>query len=240
MIAVIFELEPRAGAEARYFELAAALKPTLEAIDGFISVERFESVTRPGHFVSLSFWRDEVQPESVTIYDRYLRDRGNVPNMFRTMAHRPEIFATIIAHMEAVLNTGTLPKALKELVIVRTSQLNRTPYCLASHTKICRNLGWTDTQLEALRDAHGSIEFTEREKVAIHLAEVMTLDAHSYGEAEFQRLRSFFSEGEIVELMAAIGLFNYFNRFNDLLEMDPTPPASAEELAQAGVVPATV
>ena len=59
MIAVIFELEPRAGAEARYFELAAALKPTLEAIDGFISVERFESVTRPGHFVSLSFWRDE-------------------------------------------------------------------------------------------------------------------------------------------------------------------------------------
>ena len=59
MIAVIFELEPRPGAEARYFELAAALKPALEAVDGFISVERFESVTRPGHFVSLSFWRDE-------------------------------------------------------------------------------------------------------------------------------------------------------------------------------------
>jgi len=59
VIAVIFELEPRAGAEARYFELAAALKPALEAIDGFISVERFESVTRPGRFVSLSFWRDE-------------------------------------------------------------------------------------------------------------------------------------------------------------------------------------
>nr|HET7858376.1 antibiotic biosynthesis monooxygenase [Caldimonas sp.] len=60
MIAVIFELEPRPGAEARYFELAAALKPALEAVDGFISVERFESVTRPGHFVSLSFWRDEA------------------------------------------------------------------------------------------------------------------------------------------------------------------------------------
>jgi heme-degrading monooxygenase HmoA len=59
VIAVIFELEPRPGAEARYFELAAALKPALEAVDGFISVERFESVSRPGHFVSLSFWRDE-------------------------------------------------------------------------------------------------------------------------------------------------------------------------------------
>lgn len=179
--------------------------------------------------------RDEVLPGAVKIYDRYLRDRGNVPNMFRTMAHRPEIFETIIAHMEAVLNTGTLPKSLKELVIVRTSQLNRTPYCLASHTTIARKLGWSNTQLEALHEASGSEQFTEREKVAIHLAEVMTLDAHGYSEAEFARLRSFYSEGEIVELMAAIGLFNYFNRFNDLLEMEPTQPASAEELATVGV-----
>jgi uncharacterized peroxidase-related enzyme len=185
--------------------------------------------------------RDEVLPGAVTIYDRYLRDRGNVPNMFRTMAHRPEIFETIIAHMEAVLNTGTLPKALKELVIVRTSQLNRTPYCLASHTTIARKLGWSEVQIEALHDAAGSEGFSEREKVAIHLAEVMTLDAHNYSEAEFARLRSFFSEGEVVELMAAIGLFNYFNRFNDLLEMEPTQPASAEELARAGVAtPAAV
>jgi uncharacterized peroxidase-related enzyme len=177
--------------------------------------------------------RNEVLPSAVKIFDKYLRDRGNVPNMFRTMAHRPEIFETIIAHMEAVLNTGTLPKALKELVIVRTSQLNRTPYCLASHTAIARKLGWTEAQLEALHDASATTEFSEREKVAIHLAEAMTLDAHGYSEAEFARLRSFYSEGEVVELMAAIGLFNYFNRFNDLLEMEPTQPASAEELATA-------
>jgi len=179
--------------------------------------------------------RDQVSGASLAIYDRVLRDRGNVPNMFRTMAHRPEIFETIIAHMDAVLNTGTLPKALKELVIVRTSQVNRTPYCLASHTAICKRLGWSDVQLEALKEAGASGEFSEAEKVAIHLAEVMTLDAHTYSEADFQRLRSFYSEGEIVELMAAIGLFNYFNRFNDLLEMEPTKPASAEELALAGV-----
>ncbi len=179
--------------------------------------------------------RDDVSPSAVAIYDRYLRDRGNVPNMFRTMAHRPEIFETIIAHMEAVLNTGTLPKALKELVIVKTSQLNQTPYCLASHTAIALKLGWTETQIEALRHSAESSEFSEREKVAIHLAEVMTRDPHGYTEAEFTRLRSFYSEGEVVELMAAIGLFNYFNRFNDLLQMEPTQPATAEELATAGL-----
>jgi len=180
--------------------------------------------------------REEVSGASLAIYDRVLRERGNVPNMFRTMAHRPEIFETIIAHMEAVLNTGTLPKRLKELVIVRTSQVNRTPYCLASHTAICKRLGWSDIQLEALGDADRSGEFSEAEKVAIDLAEAMTLDAHNYSDAEFARLRSFYSEGEVVELMAAVGLFNYFNRFNDLLEMEPTKPATAEELEQAGVV----
>jgi uncharacterized peroxidase-related enzyme len=180
--------------------------------------------------------RSQVRPASVAIYDRTLRDRGNVPNMFRTLAHRPEIFETAIAHMDAVLNTGTLPKALKELVIVRTSQVNRTPYCLASHTAICKRLGWSDAQLDALRNA-SSAGFTEAEKAAIHLAEVMTLDAHTYSDGDFARLRSFYSEGEVVELLAAIGLFNYFNRVNDLLEMEPTQPASAEELADAGILP---
>ncbi len=59
MIAVIFELQPEAGAVQRYFDIAGALRPELERVDGFVSVERFESVTRPGHYVSLSFWRDE-------------------------------------------------------------------------------------------------------------------------------------------------------------------------------------
>jgi len=180
--------------------------------------------------------RNEVSASAGAIYDRYLRERGNVPNMFRTMVHRPEIFETIIAHMEAVLNTGTLPKALKELVIVRTSQINQTPYCLASHTAIARKLGWSELQIAALHEARSNGAFSEREQVAIHLAEVMTRDAHQYSDADFVRLRSHFSEGEVVELMAAIGLFNYFNRFNDLLQMEPTQPASAEELASAGVL----
>jgi len=176
--------------------------------------------------------RDQVSGDSLSIYDRVLLDRGNVPNMFRTMAHRPRIFETIIAHMDAVLKTGTLSTALKELVIVRTSQLNCTDYCLASHTALARRLGWTDQQLAALPAYASSDLFTEAEKAAIQLAEVMTVDSHAYSDEDFARLRTFYSEGEVVELMAAIGLFNYFNRFNDLLRMEPTKPATAEELAQ--------
>lgn len=60
MYAVIFEVEPQDGRADRYFELAASLRSELAKIDGFISVERFESLTTKGKYVSLSFWRDEA------------------------------------------------------------------------------------------------------------------------------------------------------------------------------------
>jgi heme-degrading monooxygenase HmoA len=59
MIAVIFEVWPHPDHRNDYFDLAAALKPQLEKIDGFISVERFESLAEKGKVLSLSFWRDE-------------------------------------------------------------------------------------------------------------------------------------------------------------------------------------
>jgi heme-degrading monooxygenase HmoA len=59
MIAVIFEVWPADGRRDEYLDIAAGLRPILAEIDGFISVERFESLTEPGKLLSLSFWRDE-------------------------------------------------------------------------------------------------------------------------------------------------------------------------------------
>jgi heme-degrading monooxygenase HmoA len=59
MIAVIFEVFPADGARDEYLDMAAALKPQLERADGFISIERFESLYTPGKLLSLQFWRDE-------------------------------------------------------------------------------------------------------------------------------------------------------------------------------------
>jgi heme-degrading monooxygenase HmoA len=60
MIAVIFEVWPKSDKKQKYLDLAAALRPSLERIDGFISIERFESLTEPGKILSLSFFRDEA------------------------------------------------------------------------------------------------------------------------------------------------------------------------------------
>lgn len=168
--------------------------------------------------------RNEVTTEIAALYDKAFAIRGNVPNMFRVMAHRPEIFATMQAHFAAVLNTGTLSTRLKELIIVRTSQVNQTPYCLASHTILARNLGWNDDQLSHLAQWQHRDDFTPAEKVALRLAETVTRDANSVSDEQFAELRSFYSEGEVVELLCAIGLFNYFNRFNNALKMEPTRP----------------
>jgi len=59
MIAVIFEVEPKPEHMDHYLDIAASLKPQLEKIDGFISVERFESLTNKGKILSVSFFRDE-------------------------------------------------------------------------------------------------------------------------------------------------------------------------------------
>ena len=60
MIAVIFEVWPAEGRQAAYLDTAAALRPELERIDGFVSIERFQSLAEPGKLLSLSFWRDEA------------------------------------------------------------------------------------------------------------------------------------------------------------------------------------
>ncbi len=72
--------------------------------------------------------KSQVDQPTAEIYDLYLKERGNVPNMFRTVAHRPEYLRTMIAHFRTVMNTGTVPARLKELLVVRVSQMNRCEY----------------------------------------------------------------------------------------------------------------
>lgn len=72
--------------------------------------------------------RAAAEPAVAEVYDHFMKVRGNIPNMFRTAAHRPEIMRTMVEHFRAVMETGTVPAKLKELVIVRTTQINRCEY----------------------------------------------------------------------------------------------------------------
>jgi alkylhydroperoxidase family enzyme len=71
---------------------------------------------------------EEAAPEAQAMLERFQQQRGNMPNMFRTMALRPEIAVTAAAHMNAIFSTGTVDTKLKEMLAVRVSQINDCNY----------------------------------------------------------------------------------------------------------------
>ena len=103
MYAVIFEVEPEPGRRQDYLDFAARLRPELEKMDGFISIERFESLTQPGKILSLSFWRDE---EAIKAW------RNNSRHRATQAAGRGGIFADYRLRIGAVIrNYGLTDRA---------------------------------------------------------------------------------------------------------------------------------
>ena len=82
--------------------------------------------------------------------------------------------------------------------------------------------GWTEDQIDNLADFRTRDDFTPAERAALELAERETSNPHSVDDHLWNELKKHYDDGQIIELAAAIGLFNYFNRFNDVLKMEPT------------------
>ena len=94
MIAVIFEVELAARRRDDYLAIAADLRPLLDGIDGFVSIERFESLSRPGKLLSLSFWRDEKAVAAWRTLDAHRRAQA---------AGRAEVFSDYRLRVAQVL-----------------------------------------------------------------------------------------------------------------------------------------
>jgi len=99
MMVVVFQVTMREGRTQDYFDLAAELRPELEQIDGFLSVERFESLAEPGKYVSLSFWRDAAAIEAW---------RTQIPHRAAQQRGRREIFQDFRISVAEVVRDYTL------------------------------------------------------------------------------------------------------------------------------------
>lgn len=93
---------------------------------------------------------------------------------------------------------------------------------MAAHTALAKQLGVSEELLDALYhiDEHRDL-FTERELAALRFAEIMTTDAREVDEQLWDELQGYFDDGELVEIASVIGLFNFFNRFADALQIHP-------------------
>jgi uncharacterized peroxidase-related enzyme len=164
---------------------------------------------------------DEVGERARAIFDGFLRERGNVPNMFRTLARIPPLLETCFAHFRAVMAPGKVPAKVKELVAVRVSFANDCEYCLASHTRLARGLGATEAQVDALE--RGELApFDAGERAALALADAMAGDARAVADEVVEAVRGAYGDDGLLEVVAVAGLFHYFNRLNNVLRMEVT------------------
>jgi AhpD family alkylhydroperoxidase len=183
--------------------------------------------------------RDEAAPEAQAVLDAGHALYGKHLNTWRALALRPEIFVAYLPYLRSIAGPGVLDQRLKELVQVRVVVLN---HCLYSTSHRVRSAGAAGVPEEHVVTAARGHSDDPREQLALELAEVLTVQPSvvAYADAPqlappelLERLRAAFSEPELVELVAAIALWNALARFHRVmgfeLDMDP-PPAEVAEL----------
>lgn len=164
--------------------------------------------------------KEEAQGETKEIFEAIEKQFGMVPNLFATMGHYPKALKPIIEFYQAISKESTIEPLLQELANLETSRINNCRYCLTHHTQMAKLAGIKDSQLKTWQEGRIKEAFSDKEQAVIEYAKQVTEDAENISEELFQRLKSYFSDKEIVNLTLIIGLMNLFNRFNGALKVE--------------------
>jgi len=159
----------------------------------------------------------DATPQFRERFEHYQRTRGFVPNSILTMARRPAIAAAFMDLNRAVLYEGTVPEELKMLISLIASQAAGCRYCQAHMANLASIYEASDGRIRALWDFETSVEFSAAERAALRLAYKAALVPNEASQADFDELKKYFDDGQIVEIVASIALFGYLNRWNDTM-----------------------
>lgn len=171
--------------------------------------------------------RDQVSPEIAAVYDALLKQRGVVPNMFKTLAHTPVLAQGIAGFLKSLLGDGALPGWYKELIATRLSVLLNSRYAVSAHALSAKQKGATDAQIAAAKADFEAGPFTDAQKLGFRCAERLHHSAQDLDDDFFAWLKSAFTDAQIVELVATASAFELFPRLVDGLRIPITPiPAS--------------
>jgi uncharacterized peroxidase-related enzyme len=165
----------------------------------------------------LPLQESEAPDDVKRTYQEIKSNFGMVPNLFKTIAHKPNALSTLYSFALALSLDNSLPAKIKELAILTTSKTNRCHYCISHHTEMGKKVGLTIEQIEAISEYKDSNLFTQEEKTVIQYAQQVTKDAENVSDELFLRLKGFYSDEQIVLLTLIIGLYQIFNKFNGAL-----------------------
>lgn len=164
-------------------------------------------------------------PQFEALFQRYDQIRGFLPNSILTMARRPAIADAFMKLNQTILYEGTVPESLKMLISLITSQASGCRYCQAHMANLSSVYENDDAKIRAVWEFETSPLFSDAERAALRLAYHAALVPNEVSAEDFERLRFYFSDDEIVEIVASIALFGYLNRWNDTMatELEDVP-----------------
>jgi uncharacterized peroxidase-related enzyme len=151
------------------------------------------------------------------IFESMEKKAGRVINMYKVMAHKPNVLAPFLEFYKSVWAPGALDPKIKELAYLRTSLMNGCTYCSRAHTASGKRRGITDEQVQALKEPGGSSRdiFTEEERAALQYAEKLTAWPAAIQPADLDIVGKYFNVEQIEELVLIVATANLTNRFNE-------------------------
>lgn len=166
---------------------------------------------------------------------------GFVPNSMRILAHRPEILAGFRQLTDAMNGpSATIDRSLRNLLAQMASRAAGCGYCMAHTAHSAERSGISADKEEALWEFETSPLFTDAERAALHVARGAAQVPNAVTDDDFDRLRRHYSDAQIVEIVAVIALFGFYNRFNDTMatQLERSPlEAGKRYLAARGWTP---
>lgn len=181
---------------------------------------------------------DTTDEETRKVYDGVLKQWGRISNFSQVLAHQPAALAGWMLPNDRIRlqNVKSDPEYVKiqQLVIVKTSSLNHSAYCLSHNIPLGKKLGLTPEQIAAAQgDGYQTSPLLDdRQKAAIRWAEAVTLMQAHDDDAAFAAMQRHFSEKQIVELTVFCGMWNYSNRLCEALHIDLEKPDKRIEFQQ--------
>lgn len=148
---------------------------------------------------------------------------GFIPNVFLTLAHRPDEFRAFFAYHDALMDKpGNLTKAEREMIVVATSSANQCQYCVIAHGAILRIRAKNPLIADQVATNYRKADITDRQKAMLDFAMKVSQTAHLVGEADFDTLKLHgFTEDDMWDIAGISAFFGMSNRLANVTSMRP-------------------
>ncbi len=148
---------------------------------------------------------------------------GFIPNVFLTLAHRPDEFRAFFAYHDALMDKpGNLTKAEREMIVVATSNANECQYCVIAHGAILRIRAKNPLIADQVAVNYRKADISERQKAMLDFAMKVSQSAHLVGDSDFETLAAHgFTEDDIWDIAGIAAFFGMSNRIANVTSMRP-------------------